>query len=195
MSNPKIIVTTESVKQTIQDLKDEGHRISIRTIRDKLGGGSLSTIHAKLKEIDTEIVEIPANTEAKLKPILDASVQLIKTIRKETATVAATEIELLKLNLDTMSEGLATAESERDEALAAAEAQKVANIELVGSIKFSEEQRKSTIERCQMLEEELTRLKIREPEYLEAKAEAAEARDRAARLEGRLEEIKRKIVK
>jgi hypothetical protein len=192
MSKSNAIATKESIIEAIAKLKAEGLQVSIRAIKDKLGGGSLSTIHAKLKEVNADIPVISVDIEAKLRPFLLAGAELIQSTMREASTAYEASIDQCKLDIETLSEALSSTESEKDSALEELEALKIANLELTTSLKLANELRETIETDYERTKAELITIKIREADYLAAKEEAAEARNKAAKLEGRFEELERR---
>jgi hypothetical protein len=187
------LVTHQSVNSAINSLKEENRQVSIRAVREKLGGGSLSSIHAMLKKIRAEIPEVPIETEAKLRPLLTVGAELIKTTFEEVATTFRSELDQRTKDLDFFSNSLAISEAAKQETLATIEQRDAFVAELSAGIKQLNERLEAATNSLEESNNRLIRMKIREEDFLMAKKEAAEACDRAARLEGRLEEIERKL--
>jgi chromosome segregation ATPase len=195
MGKPNQIVTTDSVRRAVLDIKANGGRPTLRGIKDFLGGGSLATIHVKYKEIENEIPDIPIDIKSKLNPVMAVSAELIQSTMRDASVAHMDQIEQLGKDCDALSESLSASEAARREAVDEGEALRASLIEREAVIRISGEsiaELKGSLDR---INAELAMRIIREGDYQAAKAEAAEARDRAAKLEGRLEEMERSIAR
>lgn len=194
MSKKEPLVTKNSVLETILGLKADAKQDTLRGIRDKLGGGSLSTIHAMRLEIRTESPEIPPSIETKLGPYMNAGAELVRRTVKELNAVHQSQIETLQNDCDAIVEQLSKAEAEALELAARIEELEAKLIERDAAKKMDSE----TIARLNRVAEqtssEMIKRSIREEDYKEAKAEATEAREKAAKLEGRLLELERRLA-
>jgi hypothetical protein len=195
MSRSSPIVTVDSVRQAIEELKANGVGPTLRGIRTCLGGGSLSSIQAKRNEIVDGLPEIPPNIEAKLGPYINAGAELVQVTMKEAAALQMERFGNLQQDIETISEDLTKSEAENAELKAKVESLEAESIKRDVTIKLGLETNESLKMDLLRVNAELTQKTIREEDYKEAKAEAAEARERAAKLEGRLEEIERAYAK
>ena len=189
------IVTADSVRQAIQDLKVAGASPTLRGIRGRLGGGSLSTILAKRQEVIGGIPEIPPDIEAKLGPYINAGAELVQVTMREAAAIQMERIGTLQQDFEAMSKDFEESEAENAELKARIESLEADLIKRDVAIKLGAEMSESLKMDLELANADLAKKTIREEDYKEAKAEAAEARERVARLEGRLEEMERALVK
>ena len=185
----KRIVTLESVKAATDSLIAEGASLTLENIKNKIGGGSFSTICETMKRINSHPAPIQPDEEAKLRPLMSAASQLIKGLSAELSGSFHKEIDQLKGHVEELTGALANCEIALEEALEANESQRKTIYELDADRKKANSLLESSNAELERVKAELIGVRIREADFEMAKTEAAEARDKAARLEGRLEEI------
>jgi chromosome segregation ATPase len=181
------IVTTESVAAARDELLSEGKPISIRNIRDKLGGGSLSTILAVFKQVKTATPEIPVDTQERLRPLLTTGAELLMKASQEISSKLMGENKRLTDDVDAIAQSLQDTEASLEELKATHETLQESHRALKFDYDRTREQLEKNEEALNRVKEELIEARINLEGCQEARKEAKEARDRAAKLEGRLE--------
>jgi chromosome segregation ATPase len=192
-TKPKVI-TYDDVKAVVEELTSEGRQPSLRTVKEHLGRGSLSTIQPILKQVMESFHSIPAEIEEKIRPILLAISDLNKSSVNEATIRLKSEISLLQKDLDELAKELSFCESSKAES--ESEVKKLSSENAALSVKLEtvekslEETKKELSEsrkEAEAARQEQVKLKFRHEDWLEAKAELAEAKAKAAKLEGKLE--------
>ncbi|MDR0354942.1 MAG: DNA-binding protein [Deltaproteobacteria bacterium] len=198
MTEKKQTVTIESVRTAIESLKAESRTVSVRTIQDKLGYGSISTIHGYYKRVRAETPEIPLGADEKMLPLLSTGLEIVKNATEEATSAFKSEIAVMNKDMGELAQALALAEDEKEGlqtklaenelALAVLQAETHSKDELIERLK---DELKTT-------SADLNRRTIREEDYREAKAElnaahneVAIAKASVARLEGRIGEMEK----
>lgn len=191
-SQAERVVTTEKVAAAREKLKAEGKRESIRMIREELGGGSLSTIQPILKRLRSETPEVPLDLQGEMKPLVAAGMDLVNgAVKAATAGMKALN-EQLNMDLDCFKEEVTLLEAAKAEALEKLGKLREDNMQLSAAntqLKGFLADAQASLEQTKA---DLIRANIREEDLQAAKKEAIEARNAAARLEGRLEEIEQR---
>ena len=190
-----IIVTADSSCQAVLDLKSIGAPPTLRGIKDKLGGGSLSTIQARRQEIMAELPEIPPEIEAKLGPYINAGAELVQVAMREANASQMERVKTLQQDFETISKELKESEVENAELKTRIEELEEELIKRDARVKLDLEMSESLKMDFERTKTELIKKLIREDDYQKAKAEACEAKEKAAKLEGRLEEMERTLAK
>jgi regulator of replication initiation timing len=181
------IVTTETVAEARDELLAEHEAASIRNIRKKLGGGSLSTIHAKLKQLQTLKPEIPLNTQERLKPLLQAGAELLMKTSEDISCALRAENKCLLDDMDALAQSLQDTEASLEDLKTAHMALQESNSALKYNYDRTREELEKKEAELNSAKEELIKARLNLEGYQEVREEAKEARDRAAKLEGRLE--------
>jgi chromosome segregation ATPase len=169
------------------DLNTAGKPITLRGVRDRIGGGSLSTIQALLKETIGGISEITMDIESKLGPLKSAGAELIRNTLRDASEAQNEALETLRLDNETILKDLGELEIENNELKARLKELEAELVKMETLLNQSREVNKTLNETVMLANLELSKRSIREEDYKVAKAEASEARDRAAKLEGMLE--------
>jgi chromosome segregation ATPase len=181
------IVTPDSLAAARDELLSEGKTASIRNIRKKLGGGSLSSIHSGLRLLKTATLEIPLDTQERLRPLLSCGAELLKKAGEEISCALRAENQRLSDDLDSLAQSLHDTEA----SLSALIADHGSLQESYKALKFDYDREKELLGRRETeldgIKEDLIQAKLNLKGYEAARDEAREARDRAAKLEGRLE--------
>jgi chromosome segregation ATPase len=155
----------DEILAAVEELKSMGKPASVRAVRTIIGHGSMSTIHPIVKAILSASPTLPVDTEEKFRPLLEAAAVVTKKVVLEATSLLKVEIE----RLESDGEEAATTITSLEEDLK----KKMAEIEQLKSEKSN-----------------LTAMvSLREKDFQEAKVEAAIAREKAAKLEGQLEEL------
>jgi len=116
-------LTKEDVEQAIADLISDGVAPSCRTVRDKLGGGSMTTVARFMRELEQER-SAPAAAPVSLSPSQIARAgQVIETLLGELRQDDRIEIERIKRVSD---ERVAAAERRADDLAEAVDAEQKA---------------------------------------------------------------------
>jgi chromosome segregation ATPase len=180
-------VTLESVTAALDSLKAQNRKPSLRSIRETIGGGSLSTIHAYLKKIQADTPSVPFDTLEKLRPLMATAAELVKTVAEESSSDLRAEIVRLSADLDEVTKSLAATETSYQVLQDAYDKIYENHSCLMASLEQTKEALGSTSERLEDALQELAISKLRGEDYQIAREEAKEAQERAARLEGLLE--------
>jgi hypothetical protein len=180
-------VTLESVTAAMDSLKAQNRKPSLRTIRETIGSGSLSTIHAILEKIKANSPCVPLDTQERLRPLMVAAAELVKTVAEETSSDLRAEIVRLNADVDEVSKSLAAIETSYRDLQDAYDKISENCCYLTAALKQTREALDSTGARLEDAQKELAISKLRGEDYQIAREEAKEAQERAARLEGLLE--------
>jgi DNA repair exonuclease SbcCD ATPase subunit len=205
MPENKTKITYEIVTSAVETLTKENRTPTLRAIREAIGYGSLSTIQPLLKEVLASIPSTPPETEEKLRPLLSVATEAIKlSVNRATETLKSENARLQK-DLDDTTLELKTFEASREEDLTTIKDLKKEIIQLQANLEnyektlaTSKEETTRAKQEADELRKELVKLQFRHEDWLEAKKEiikakmeAKEAGEKAARLEGRLQELER----
>jgi ABC-type transporter Mla subunit MlaD len=188
-------VTLESVTAALDSLKAQNRKPSLRTIRETIGSGSLSTIHAILKRIQADSPSVPLDTQEKLRPLMVVAAELVKTVAEETSSDLRAEIVRINADLDEVSKSLAAIEANYQDLNVAYDKVSDNCSYLVASLKQAREALGATAAKLEDEQKELAISKLRAEDYQIAREEAKEAQERAAKLEGLLEALEGKRPK
>jgi chromosome segregation ATPase len=181
------IVTPESVAAARDQLLSENQTPSLRTIRTKLGGGSLSTIHTVFKQVKTASPEIPIDTQERLRPLLTVGAELLMKASQDISSTLRAENKRISDDIDALAQSLQDTEASLEDLRAAQNTLQ----ENYDSLKFNYDRTREQLEKTEAAldrtKEELIEARLSLEGCQEARREAKEACDRAAKLEGRLE--------
>jgi chromosome segregation ATPase len=191
-------ITFETVFEVYKAIEAEGVQPTVRGVQARLGEGAVSTIHGHVKRIREELSVIPQETEDNFRPLLRVAAELFSSGLKENTKNLISEIDLLKNDLDFVTQSLSKEESRTKEALSIITDKESEIAKLSAEIKLMKEVYDTSKADLERARDDLTRQTIHEEDYQAAKAEAAvakseaiEARERAARLEGLLAGVER----
>lgn len=105
------MITYSDVKHAIIVLKSKGHKVTLRSVREELGTGSLTTISHLIKEVNKDLFEPKT-------PVLKEIDQLTKDLLTHVIqTILATKIENQDVVIKQLNEALSSERAERDELL------------------------------------------------------------------------------
>jgi chromosome segregation ATPase len=188
------VVNIESVTDAFETLQAEGRRPTTRAIQERLRGGSLSTIHAFLKQLKAQAMEIPAELENTLTPLIDAGKQIIKATLTNADSANREKVKDLEEEVESFSRDLLKSENEKMESL-----EKITELEaqlnmLTSELTLVKESREAEKRSFYEIQEELAQLRLKKEDYKLAREEISSAIERAARLEGRLEEREKEAL-
>ena len=182
-----------------------GRQPTLRSVRDHIGRGSISTVQPILKQVMESFRSIPAETEEKMRPILSAIAEFNRNNVLEGTAGLKNEMLLLQKDLDETTKELWLCERQISELNNEVEMLKAERALTEARLKASDKSLEdckmelaASRSECQAAHMELAKLKFREEDWIEAKAELArvkdlyttelsEAKSRAAWYEGQAE--------
>jgi hypothetical protein len=101
MAEINVAITYELIVDCVEKLRLEGHPISVRAVREKLGGrGSFATIQPLLKQVYASVPIIPPETEESLRPIVVSIADKIRQTVLKTSNELTLEKETIQKDLD-----------------------------------------------------------------------------------------------
>jgi chromosome segregation ATPase len=172
------VVTFETVSTAVEALRKEGRRPTNRGIQEKLGGGSLSTIHGHLKKIKAQTPEFSINLDDLTRPVNEAVKSMVKKLYARAIEDKQDEWKNLEDDLEKSSKDLAASNSERDECL-----ERIKELEAsLNEYKFELKHTKGELEK-------------ENAEHKATKDELVKVRDEAADLRARLDELDKQLEK
>jgi chromosome segregation ATPase len=200
MKPTPFVITLDMVAKTVEMLQSEGRPITNRAVRERIGKGSFTNIQPLLKQVLSKISTIHSSeTEGRFRPIISAATEVTRSAVKEASESLIAETYRLQKDLEDATDELSEFEKNNAETEVETEFLKNEVTRLNSKLeimdKIIDESRIETNEvrkDVENLRNELIKVKIREDDWREAKNEAAIARERAAHLEGRIEELNKK---
>jgi Skp family chaperone for outer membrane proteins len=177
---PKMpIVTYETVAAAAEAIKAEGGKPTNRLIQERLGGGSLSTVHKYLSKILSEPGRLDADLSQEIRPVNDAIAVMARRLHNKVKADLQAKEKALEGDLAKFAQELAKAEKERDEAKEKAAA-------LEKRLARREEELKAEVALAQSA---LAECKLEKDNAMSAMVIAL---DRADKAEGRIRELEKK---
>ena len=87
------IVTEASVEKLV--LATPG-KITLKSLRECLGGGSMTDIHATLKKVLSKLEMVPDDLRTKLEPLMSAGAEVVRRAVKEAVEAMRERLEILE---------------------------------------------------------------------------------------------------
>lgn len=188
------LVSVESVRRVAAGMRDAGEKTTLRAVRDKLGGGSLSDIQDALSLIKAEFDKMPPDVEDMLEPLVRLAAKLLREAMEKAAAELKERLDTLQLDNDELSGALAESEARNAELGARVKGQNDELIKRDALVSEANERNGKLDEALRLANAELIKRTIREEDYKQSKAEAVEAIERTAELKGQLEELRRRLA-
>jgi hypothetical protein len=93
-------LTLQVVKKAVDELKQENKRITYRNVREKVGYGSFTTLRPLIENVLAADFDIPPDTEAMYKPLLNAAIDITKDVVSGAVANCKGTIDRLMADLD-----------------------------------------------------------------------------------------------
>lgn len=170
-------------------LKAQGQDPTVRGVQAEVGDYSVSTIQKYLGRIKAKEVPTTPGPEDVFKPLLKAASDVVRSeLSKETETISG-QLESLKIDHEKLSRDLEKVRAEKDEAMSRLADQERLAATLTFEVKVGVERLAAASSEIEKLRTELAMGKMWREDCQKAVKEAKEARNKAAKLEGRLDGI------
>jgi chromosome segregation ATPase len=189
------VVTFETVSAAVEALAAEKRRPTTRAVQEKLGGGSLSTIHVHLKKIKADTPEISLELEDAMRPVLEAVAAMAKAIHEQAGVIQKGQLKDLEDDVDRFSKTLLLVEGEKQTALERIKELERQVSQLQSELQVTKDGWKTDKEMLQVSQNELAQVKNRSEDWKAAREEVVEYRANVARLEERISERDKEIVR
>ncbi|MDR2456846.1 MAG: DNA-binding protein [Deltaproteobacteria bacterium] len=111
------IVNYETVAAAVQAIKAEGGKPTNRLIQERLGGGSLSTVHKYYSQLLSDPGRVEADFNQEIRPVHDAISVMARRLHAKAKANLETSLKGLEDDLAKFAQELAKTEKERDEAV------------------------------------------------------------------------------
>lgn len=187
------IATHEAIAEALQLMKLSDVPINLKNIRLRVGGGSMSTIAKIYNQIKTKLPEVPPLSDDDLRPVNANIHKLLNERYGQFKKRHELELDALTEDHNAVIKEMESLEKELDVLKSTLESLKDQNVELTVALKQTQLALDNALAKIDDFNKEQIRMKIKLEEFEKAKADAVEARDRAARLEGRLEAIEPRV--
>jgi chromosome segregation ATPase len=206
-NDDKSISLYDEIRNAVLEFKKNHNTTPTLRAVASLVARSTSTVQPYLKQIIHELGRIPPETEDELRPIMTSIVDFKQKAVAKAIEILQKDTERLQKDLDDTNYQLSLCENEKDNAL-----KELASLESILNLKDSKlkdlenalaDTKNELIVSRKQTEDvrlEMAKIKIREQDYIDAKAEIVEINEKyalslseitakAAKFEGRLEEI------